>query len=401
MKPRWQTLWMMFAIQVVGSLTFLTLTVLTPFLKSDFGVSTTDIGILVTLLYAGYFSSVTTGGIVTDYAGERFALAVGVSLIGAIAFLLSVLPTFWAVAAGAYVIGLGYGTVPSGTNKGIFDWFPTDQRTIGISIKQTGVMLGGAAGAAFLPAIASVFGWRTAVRVVAAAALLLLGVIYLYSPKTEPSGRRVPSATRIVEQHRRILRIAATREVFPFLVSGVLFGATQFTLMAYIVLYLTESLLLAPAIAGLVYTGMQLMGMGSRIGLGFLTDSYFVANKHLVLAGIGIIGFVFYLPLLVLTPETEFPLALLVLLAVGGVSLGYNGVYLTMASEVMDGDEAGTGTAIGVAAIMIGAVISPPIVGVVIDATGDYGVPLATLGLVTLLAGIAAVFGAESGNESA
>jgi predicted MFS family arabinose efflux permease len=401
MKPRWQTLWIMFAIQVVGSLTFLTLTVLTPFVKGDFGVSTTEIGLLVTLLYAGYFSSVTTGGIVTDYAGERFALGVGLALIGSISFLLSVLPTFWTVATGAYVVGLGYGTVPSGTNKGIFDWFPADQRTIGISIKQTGVMLGGAAGAAFLPAIASVFGWRTAVRVVAATTILMLGTIYLYSPKTEPSGRRVPSATRVLDQHRRILRLAATRDVFPFLISGVLFGATQFTLMAYIVLYLTESLLFAPAIAGLVYTGMQLMGMGSRIGFGFLTDSYFAGSKHLVLAGIGIVGFVFYLPLLVLSPETEFSVALVVLLCVGAVSLGYNGVYLTMASEVMDGDEAGTGTAIGVAAIMIGAVVSPPIVGVVIDATGGYGVPLATLGFVTLLAGIAAFFGVEGGEKAA
>jgi predicted MFS family arabinose efflux permease len=146
---------------------------------------------------------------------------------------------------------------------------------------------------------------------------------------------------------------------------------------------------------------MQLMGMGSRIGFGFLTDSYFVGSKHLVLAGIGIVGFVFYLPLLVLSPETEFSLALVVLLCVGAVSLGYNGVYLTMASEVMDGDEAGTGTAIGVAAIMIGAVVSPPIVGVAIDATGGYGLPLATLGPVTLLAGIAAFFGVEGGDEAA
>lgn len=394
MKPRWQTLSIMFAVQVVGSLTFLTLTVLTPFLKSDFGVSTTDIGILVTLLYAGYFSSVTTGGIVTDYAGERFSLALGLALIGAIALLLSVLPTFWSLVGGAYVVGLGYGTVPSGTNKGIFDWFPPGQRTIGISIKQTGVMFGGAVGAALLPATASLFGWRTAVRLVAAVTLLMLGVIYVYSPKEAPSGERVPSASRIVDTHRRILALAAKRDMLPFLVSGVLFGATQFTLMAYIVLYLTEDLLLAPAVAGLVYTGMQLMGMGSRVGFGVLTDSYFVANKHLVLAGIGIVGFAFYLPLVFLNPDTEFLLSLVVLLCVGAVSLGYNGVYLTMAGEVISDDEAGTGTAIGVASVMVGAVIAPPTVGVVIDATGDYGASLAFLGVLTLVAGLAAVFSA-------
>lgn len=387
----------MFAVQVVGSFTFLTLTVLTPFVKSDFGVSTADIGVLVTLLYAGYFSSVTTGGIVTDYAGERFSLGVGLGLVAAISFLLSLLPTFWALVTGAYLIGLGYGTVPSGTNKGIFDWFPANQRTIGISIKQTGVMLGGAVGAAVLPSIATVAGWRASVRIVGLVALLALGSLYVYTPREESIGRRVPPLSRIVEQHRRILYVASHGDVLPFLVSGVLFGATQFTLMAYAVLYLTESLLLAPALAGLVYTGMQLMGMGSRIGFGVLTDSYFVENKHRVLVGIGVVGFLCYLPLLVVTAETSFPLAVVVLLGVGGVSLGYNGVYLTMASEVFGADESGTGTAVGVAAIMSGAVISPPIIGTVIDTTDSYRGPLAVLGLFMLAAGITATFAATDG----
>lgn len=384
----------MFAVQVVGSFTFLTLTVLTPFVKSDFDVSTADIGILVTLLYAGYFSSVTTGGILTDYAGERFSLGLGLGLVATISFLLSLLPTFWALVGGAYLIGLGYGTVPSGTNKGIFDWFPVDQRTIGISIKQTGVMLGGAVGAAFLPTIASVAGWRIAVRIVGIVAFLALGGLYVYTPKGNPSGRRIPPLTRLVDQHRRILRVATQRDVLPFLVSGVLFGATQFTLMAYAVLYLTESLLLAPAIAGLVYTGMQLMGMGSRIGFGVLTDSYFVRSKHRVLTGIGVVGFVSYLPILIVTADTSLPLAVVVLLGVGGLSLGYNGIYLTMASEVFGEDEAGTGTAVGVAAIMSGAVISPPIIGTIIDMTDSYSRPMVALGVFMLAAGITAAFSA-------
>lgn len=384
----------MFAVQVVGSFTFLTLTVLTPFVKSDFGVTTAEIGILVTLLYAGYFSSVTTGGIVTDYAGERFSLGLGLGLVATISLLLSFLPTFWALVGGAYLIGLGYGTVPSGTNKGIFDWFPADQRTIGISIKQTGVMLGGAIGAAVLPTIATVAGWRVAARVVGVVALVSLGSIYSYTPKGEPTGQRIPPLSRIVNQHRRILGVAMDGDVLPFLVSGVLFGATQFTLMAYAVLYLTESLLLAPAVAGLVYTGMQLMGMGSRIGFGVLTDSYFVASKHRVLTGIGVLGFVCYIPLLFVSSETSLPLAVVVLLAIGGLSLGYNGVYLTMASEVFGEDEAGTGTAVGVAAVMSGAVVSPPIIGTIIDVTDSYRGSMVVLGVFMLAAGVTATYSA-------
>ncbi|WP_436348476.1 MFS transporter [Natronorubrum sp. FCH18a] len=387
----------MFVVQWIGSLTFLMLTVLTPFLKDDFGVTTTEIGLLMTMLYAGYFSSLTLGGVLTDHAGERFALVLGMGLIGFMALVVSALPTFWSLVVGVYFLGLGYGSVPSGTNKGIFDWFPSDQRTVGISIKQTGVMFGGATGAALLPVAATWIGWRPATASVGLVALCTIGLLYAYSPKDVPTGTRVPPISQIVEKHRRLLRLAKRRDVFPFLLSGVLFGATQFTLMAYIVLYLTEELLLAPAIAGLLYTAMQLTGMGSRIGFGVLTDSYFLGAKRLVLAGIGIAGFVVYVPFLFLTADTSPWIAFGVLLLVGAISLGYNGVYLTMATEMTTPDEAGVTTAMAVTAVMAGAVIFPPVIGLVIDVTGSYTVPFVFLGVATLAAGITAAFGTKNG----
>lgn len=65
----------MFAVQTVGSFSYIFFTVLTPFFKSAFDVSTGAVGVLVTLLYVGFLVSLTPGGILTDHAGERFTLA--------------------------------------------------------------------------------------------------------------------------------------------------------------------------------------------------------------------------------------------------------------------------------------------------------------------------------------
>jgi cyanate permease len=50
-------------------------------------------------------------------------------------------------------------------------------------------------------------------------------------------------------------------------------------------------------------------------------------------------------------------------------------------------DETGVATAISISAVMVGAVTSPSLFGVLVDVTGDYSLPFASLGVVMLCAG--------------
>ncbi|WP_247010560.1 MFS transporter [Halorientalis litorea] len=387
MEKQWRVLGVMFVVQVVGSFAYIAFTVLTPFFKSAFEASTGEIGLLVTLLYLGYFLSLTPGGIMTDHAGERVTLMAGLGSVALVAVALSAVTEYWMLAGGILLVGLAYGTIPSGTNKGIYDAFPPDQLTVGISVKQAGVMVGGAACAALLPWVAQTWGLAPTLALVGVLVSGTLLPLYVYRGEDPASARRVPSTTHVGEQYHRMWGLATESRVFPLLVSGVLFGVSQFTLMAYAVLYLTESLLLAPTIAGLVYTAMQLAGLVARTALGVLTDSWFRTRKHVVLVALGVVGALGYVPLAVLTPGAELWLVVAVSLVVGAVSLGYNGVYLTIASELAEADETGVATAIGISAVMVGAVTFPPLFGTLVDVTGNYSLPFASLGVVMLCAG--------------
>lgn len=377
--------------QFVGSLGFFAVTALTPFLKAEFSLSNSGVGLLVISTYAGYLLVLLPGGLVTDRFGERWVLGGSFVSIGVGGALLVLGMSYWAVVAGLFIIGMGYAPVPSATNKGIFDWYPPHRRATGLSIKQTGVMGGSALAAATLPTLAVTRGWRLSMGAVVAVVLLSLVVVVGYRRPTDAPLRASDATTSVLRQVWEMLSLARNPKFGPLLICGFFFGASQFTLTSYVLLYLTESIAVNAAVAGFLYTGMLLSGAAGRIVLGVLTDSYFADRKYLLLAGVGTLGTLAYVPVAALTADTGMPLVVVALVGIGALALGYNGVYLTMAGELVADDETGSGTAVSVLVIILGAVLVPPIFGFVVDTTGGYVLPLAMLAVSMLFAALASL----------
>ena len=139
----------------VGSLTFLAVTALTPFIKAEFSLSSSTLSMLIVALYFGYFLTLVPDGVITDVFGERAAIGLGLSLVGLFAIAIGASTNVFLLGIGLFALGCGYSTIPPGTNKGVLEWFPVEQLEFGLGIKQTGVMLGGAISAAVLPILAT------------------------------------------------------------------------------------------------------------------------------------------------------------------------------------------------------------------------------------------------------
>jgi ACS family hexuronate transporter-like MFS transporter len=381
----------MTSAQFVGSFGFFALTALTPFLKAEFGLSNAGVGVLAVSMYAGYLVALVPGGFLADYVGERRMLAAALGVVGVSELLVSVLPSYWMLSGGLFVLGVGYAPVPSGTNKGIFDWFPPDSRATVLSLKQTSVMIGSATAAATLPVLAIWLDWRTAMAAVGAMLIVSLGLLAAYtsSPDATSGGKQQrPSVTTVA---RRTVVLAQDDRFGSLLASGFFFGAVQFTLMTYVLLYLTEALSVHPAIAGVVYTMMQLAGAATRVVLGIVTDKRFPRRKFIPLAGMGMFGCLLCIPVILLQAAMTLPLVAVTMAAFGAVALGYNGLYLTIAGELVSPEETGAATAISVAVIIFGAVVTPPVFGYIVDRTGSYSPSLGLLAGLSLIAGLAAI----------
>lgn len=292
-------------------------------------------------------------------------------------------------------MGVRYSTIGPGTNKSVYDWLPPEQLVTGIGIKQTGVIIGGAISAALLSAIAEWTSWRTSLGTVGLIGVCSLLLLRSYSRPDEASASESASVS-FVEQFQTQLRgtVAAVRETkLPLLVfSGVFFGTSQFTIMAYAVLYLIEQLGLTPTVAGLVYMLMQLFGVGSRVGFGYVADGRFATRKPTLLVGIGALGCLAYLPVILLDDESALPVVIVAFAVLGAFTLGYNGIYLTISNELAGAEYAGASTSVAIAGVMLGAVVTPPAFGHLAEATGTYAIPLAMLAVASLLAGLTAIW---------
>ena len=70
------------------------------------------------------------------------------------------------------------------------DWLPERIRGLSMSLKQAGVPLAGAVAAAIIPTLAIILGWRTAIALTGAAAIIIaIGYLLFYRDMSSSSAK--------------------------------------------------------------------------------------------------------------------------------------------------------------------------------------------------------------------
>src|SRR5690606_3630109 len=97
-------------IQSLAAMALLTLPVVAPAVAQSLQVSAAYVGVYVAIVYAGaMMASLMAGAMVRRFGAiwaSQFAL-----LLCAFGLFVSVIPSVWAMAGGAVLIGLGYGPI--------------------------------------------------------------------------------------------------------------------------------------------------------------------------------------------------------------------------------------------------------------------------------------------------
>jgi len=174
-----------------------------------------------------------------------------------------------------------------------------------------------------------------------------------------------PSSTRLT------LLLFKSRNIWMLGLAGLFLGIVEFSAMAHLVLYLKERLLFSAIAAGglLALTegagalGKPASGLasdrlfGGRRKLAFFLMASAAAAVCLVLASLGSsLGWLLYPVLAVL----------------GGVAIGWGGLYATMAGELGGKEMAGVASGASAALINLGVLVGPPLFGYIVDNTGSY-----------------------------
>jgi MFS family permease len=271
-------------VQATTSLFAAGIPVLAPVIAAERGWNATVIAFYPLVVYVtAFLISFQVPGLLFRMGGMGLSLAcVG---IGAVGILLLLSPYAAAAALAAVAIGCGTGAMNPASAQILGP--RTTARTAGLvmSIKQTGVPLGGVMAGALVPMLALRSGWRAAALELAAIGVAL--AIVLLPSVRWLNGAAVPAKPanfRPLDPVRRLFAIAGLPTL---LLASVTFNGMQLCLRSFFTIYLVTNLRLSLVTAGIAFSISQAAGMVGQVGWAVLSDR--LLSVHAVMAIIGAI----------------------------------------------------------------------------------------------------------------
>jgi nitrate/nitrite transporter NarK len=341
------------------------------FIRGEFGLSSADAGAIATAFFAGAASTMLLGGGIADRIGTRPAVTLGFLLmvIGNLGTGLAS-PDFPALLAWRVLGGFGSGfgfAAGSAYTRSIFD---DRGRHLAQGLYGASFLLGSGLTLAYIPLLAGAAGdWRFAFTVSGLGVAVVWVVWTLFSP-SEPRAPVVHGA--------RAALVLALRERNTWLLA--LCHACGFGMAivvgTWVTLYLVDAFAMPIAAAGLVGSLTLVTGIAARTAGGVILESGLrpvrLIRSGLILAAGG-------LATIALAPN--LPVAIVALVVTGlGVGLPYAAVFNGAAASAHR-SPASAQAVVGLGGLS-SAIFGPPLVGTLLDSTGNFSAGFLSLTVV-------------------
>jgi sugar phosphate permease len=328
-----------------------------PALKSHYGLTLGETGVVLGAIGIGMLFTLLPWGLVADRVDERWVIATG--LTGA-AVLLAVASTthgFGTVTGTLVGVGALGASVNAASGRAIMAWFPASELGTALGIRQTAIPIGGALGAAVLPALASAGGTRAAFLFLSGATLTGAVVAAAFVRGGSGGERELADVSRPLHDPQMWLLGTGTG----------LYLLAQIGITGFVVLFLHEHRHVSKYAAAAVLVAINVLAIAARIGSGRISDR--LGSRLRPLRAIGI-------ALAVTTAgvaaATDAPLAIVValFLVAGVLSMAWNGLSYAAAAEMAG--SARTGAALGFQQTLLGLIVAGAPAGIAAVASHSW-----------------------------
>lgn len=171
---RWWIGGLLLASTVINYIDRQTLSLLAPFLKTQYHWTNTDYAAIVIAFRLAYSLGQSACGRLMDRIGSRRGLSLTVAWYSLVSMLTSLATGFWGFAGLRFLLGAGEsGNWPAAT-KVVSEWFPRQERALATALFDSGSSLGGAVAPFIVLGIYFRWGWRPAVMIPGALGFLWL-----------------------------------------------------------------------------------------------------------------------------------------------------------------------------------------------------------------------------------
>lgn len=362
------------AVQALATMALFSIPTAAPEIARGLQLPGPLVGVFVSVVYGvGIGSSLLSPGFIHRYGPVR----VSQTALIAVVVMLGVAASGGAVAlaAGALVLGLAYGTIaPAGTHL-LVPQTPRPVLNLMMALRQVGVPLGGALAAVSVPPMVASVGWRGTLWAEALPVVLLVLALQVahraWDTHLEPLW---PVWGAHLLEPLRLLRSGTPLRILSMV--GFVYSGVQVCFIVFMTLQLTTSVGESLARAGLALAIYQMAGMACRPVWGWVADRFLSPRRMLALLGAAMV---------------------VACLAAGSFGPGWSW-YGVLAVAVLGGLTAGgvTGllyaefarlgrarrteaTGLGNAALFSGMMLIPPGFGAAVAASGEWFLPYAML----------------------
>lgn len=354
---RWTILALGTVAQASYSAAFLGIPVLAPQLRDEYGLSLTQIGVVLAAFSVGSIVTLLPWGLLADRVGERGVLGVGLGASSVALAFAAFASDYRSLVLLLVVAGGAGASVNAASGRAVMSWFEPSQRGLALGIRQTALPLGGAAAAVALPPIADAGGTKAALLVLACLCLVtaLAGAIGLR--EAPPDEGEPLGAVLSPLRDARMWRLATG--------SGLIVGA-QISIMAFTVLFLHGVRGLSTTVAAGVFAGMQLIGAALRIVAGRWSDRIGTRIAPLLKLALAL-----SVALVVSAALTTARLVLFIpaFLVAGALSQSWNGLSFTATAELAGRSRAGAALGFQQTALAVASSLAPPLFALLVEST--------------------------------
>jgi sugar phosphate permease len=332
--------------------------VIAPALRTEYGLSLAETGLLISVSLLGSLVTLLPWGIATDRVGERLVLLVGLAGCSAALVAAAFAQAFAVLAVLLFLAGASGASVQSASGRAVMHWFPSSERGLALAVRQTAVPLSGFLVALGLPPIQRAGGlpWSFAALGLACLAGAVIGAAVLCGG---PQPDEVPSSAA----GRSPLRDG---RLWTLSLGSALVIAPQLCVVGFTVVFLHERRGLSTSTAAAVLAVMQLLAIGGRLAAGRWSDVVRSRLRPLRLIALGVTGLVALTGVLV-----DAPLAILVpvLVAAGVLAMSWNSLSFAAAVELAGYGRSGIAIGLQQTLLNLPAAAYPALFGLLVATT--------------------------------
>ena len=253
-RLRWWIGGLLFASTVINYIDRQTISVLAPFLKTEYRWSNTDFATVLIAFRLAYTIMQGVGGRLIDWLGTRRGLSLTVAFYSVVACLTSLARGLAGFRIFRFLLGAGEGPNWPGATKAVSEWFPDKERAWAVALFDSGSSIGGAIAPFMVLFLYRAFGsWRPVFLITGALGFLWLAAwrrLY-HAPEAHPriapeelahirEGRGTPEAPPATDARGLWKKLIRYRQTWGIIIGRTLLDPYWFLIADWFALYLVS-----------------------------------------------------------------------------------------------------------------------------------------------------------------